>query len=146
MNFKLTGYGVKKTIAIFAYKQLGLSMDIETKVVQYVSSPKESNLTTWQPDNLKPYTRAHLFHLWKHCFPCYFQRSFLYFRLYFLHFRHYILLLYFRLSILFHLRRSFLLYFLRPLLCCFQLSISHFQRSMKFNYGLKSFMCVLILI
>ena len=36
----------KKTIAIFAYKQLGLSMDIETKVVQYVSSPKESNLTT----------------------------------------------------------------------------------------------------
>ena len=35
-----------KTIAIFAYKQLGLSMDIETKVVQHVSSPKESNLTT----------------------------------------------------------------------------------------------------
>ena len=31
------------------YKQLGLSMDIETKVVQHVSSPKESNLTTWQP-------------------------------------------------------------------------------------------------
>ena len=28
------------------YKQLGLSMDIETKVVQHVSSPKESNLTT----------------------------------------------------------------------------------------------------
>ena len=50
MNFKLTGYGVKKTIAIFAYnyKQLGLGMDIETKVVQHVWSPKESNLTTWQ--------------------------------------------------------------------------------------------------
>ena len=46
MNFKLTGYGVKKNIAIFAYKQLGLSMDIETKVFQHVSSPKESNLTT----------------------------------------------------------------------------------------------------
>ena len=29
-----------------AYKQLGLSMDIETKVVQHVSSPKESDLTT----------------------------------------------------------------------------------------------------
>ena len=37
------------------YKQLGLSMDIETKVVQPVSSPKESNLTTL---NL-----THLFHL-----------------------------------------------------------------------------------
>ena len=35
--------GGQKTIA---YKQLGLSMDIETKVVQHVSSPKESNLTT----------------------------------------------------------------------------------------------------
>ena len=46
------------------YKQLGLSMDIETKVVQHVSSPKESNLTTL---NL-----THLFHLWKHCFPCYY--------------------------------------------------------------------------
>ena len=32
--------GWAKTIA---YKQLGLSMDIETKVVQHVSSPKESN-------------------------------------------------------------------------------------------------------
>ena len=35
--------GGQKTIA---YKQLGLSMDIETKVVQHVSSPKESDLTT----------------------------------------------------------------------------------------------------
>ena len=42
--------GGQKTIA---YKQLGLIMDIETKVVQHVSSPKESDLTTWQP---KPYT------------------------------------------------------------------------------------------
>ena len=49
MNFKLTGYGVKKTIAIFAYKQLGLSMDIEKKFVQHVLSPKESNLTSCQP-------------------------------------------------------------------------------------------------
>ena len=40
--------GGQKTIA---YKQLGLSMDIETTVVQHVSSPKESNF-----DNLKPYT------------------------------------------------------------------------------------------
>ena len=31
---------------MIAYKQLGLSMDIETKVVQHVSSPKESDLTT----------------------------------------------------------------------------------------------------
>ena len=31
---------------IFAYKLLGLSMDKETKVVQRVLSPKESNLTT----------------------------------------------------------------------------------------------------
>ena len=37
-----------------AYKR-GLSMDIETKVVQHVSSHKESNLTTL---NL-----THLFHL-----------------------------------------------------------------------------------
>ena len=43
------GSQLKKTIAIFAYKQLGLSMDIETKVVQHVWSPKELNLTTWQP-------------------------------------------------------------------------------------------------
>ena len=42
----------QKTIA---YKQLGLSMDIKTKVVQHVSSPKESDLTTL---NL-----THLFHL-----------------------------------------------------------------------------------
>ena len=35
--------GGQKTIA---YKQLGLSMDIETKVVQHVSSTKESDLTT----------------------------------------------------------------------------------------------------
>ena len=33
----------QKTIA---YKQLGLSMDIKTKVVQHVSSPKELDLTT----------------------------------------------------------------------------------------------------
>ena len=39
-----------KTITIFAYKQLGLSIDIET-FVQHVPSPKESNLATWQPDN-----------------------------------------------------------------------------------------------
>ena len=32
--------GGQKTIA---YKQLGLSMDIETKVVQHVSSSKESD-------------------------------------------------------------------------------------------------------
>ena len=31
---------------MIAYKQLGLSMDIATKVVQHVSSPKESNLHT----------------------------------------------------------------------------------------------------
>ena len=31
---------------MITYKQLGLSMDIETEVVQHVSSPKESNLTT----------------------------------------------------------------------------------------------------
>ena len=35
--------GGQKTIA---YKQLGLKMDIETKVIQHVSSPKESDLAT----------------------------------------------------------------------------------------------------
>ena len=29
-----------------------LTIDMKTKVVQHVPSPKESNLTTWQPNNL----------------------------------------------------------------------------------------------
>ena len=48
-------FGQKGGQKSIPYKQLGLSMDIETKVVQHVSSPKESNLTTL---NL-----THLFHL-----------------------------------------------------------------------------------
>ena len=42
MNSKLTGEGdveaVKKTIAIFTYKQRLLSLDMKTKLVQHVES------------------------------------------------------------------------------------------------------------
>ena len=43
-----------KTIAIFAYKQLGLSMDIEKNCSACPESQgiELDNLTTWQPDNL----------------------------------------------------------------------------------------------
>ena len=41
MNSKVTGYGdddedVKKSIAIFAFKQRLLSLDMKTKIVQHV--------------------------------------------------------------------------------------------------------------
>ena len=56
MNFKLTGYGVKKTIAIFAYKQLGLNMDIETKICSACPESQGielDNLTTRQLDTFE---------------------------------------------------------------------------------------------
>ena len=51
MTSKLTGEGgeedeVKKSIAIFAYKQRILSIDMKTKVVHHVPRIKLDNLTT----------------------------------------------------------------------------------------------------
>ena len=52
MTSKLTGSGdeaadaVKKSIAIFGYKQRLMSMDMKTKLVQHVPTIQLDNLTT----------------------------------------------------------------------------------------------------